>query len=51
MFSRLGATEEQVNKLRDKFGIYMVFDSRLNIAGVTLDKVNTIAKAVIEVGI
>ena len=51
MFSRLGATEEQVNKLRDEFGIYMVFDSRLNIAGVTLDKVNTIAKAVIEVGI
>jgi aspartate/tyrosine/aromatic aminotransferase len=29
----------------------MVFDSRLNIAGVTLDKVKTIAKAVIEVGI
>ena len=51
MFSRLGATEEQVNRLRDEFGIYMVFDSRLNIAGVTLDKVNTIAKAVIEVGI
>jgi len=39
MFSRLGATEEQVNRLRDEFGIYMVFDSRLNIAGVTLDKV------------
>ena len=51
MFSRLGATEEQVNRLRDEFGIYMVFDSRLNIAGVTLDKVKTIAKAVIEVGI
>ena len=51
MFSRLGATEDQVNKLRDEYGIYMVFDSRLNIAGVTEEKIDTIAKAVIAVGI
>ena len=51
MFSRLGATEDQVNKLRDEYGIYMVFDSRLNIAGVTEEKIETIAKAVIAVGI
>jgi aspartate/tyrosine/aromatic aminotransferase len=29
----------------------MVFDSRLNIAGVTEEKIETIAKAVIAVGI
>jgi aromatic-amino-acid transaminase len=51
MFSRLGATEEQVDRLREEHGIYMVFDSRLNIAGVTEDKIETIAKAVIAVGI
>ena len=51
MFSRIGATEAQVDQLRDEHGIYMVFDGRLNIAGVTLDKVETIAKAVIAVGI
>jgi len=28
-----------------------VFDSRLNIAGVTEDKIETIAKAIIAVGI
>jgi aromatic-amino-acid transaminase len=51
MFSRIGATEAQVDQLRDEHGIYMVFDSRLNIAGVTQDKIETIAKAIIAVGI
>ena len=51
MFSRIGATEAQVDQLRDEHGIYMVFDSRLNIAGVTEDKIETIAKAIIAVGI
>ncbi len=51
MFSRVGATEAQVDQLREEHGIYMVFDSRLNIAGVTEDKIETIAKAIIAVGI
>jgi aromatic-amino-acid transaminase len=51
MFSRVGATEAQVDQLREEHGIYMVFDSRLNIAGVTEDKIDTIAKAIIAVGI
>jgi len=51
MFSRLGATEAQVDRLREEYGIYMVFDSRLNIAGVNADKIEYIAKAVIAVGI
>ncbi len=33
MFSRLGLTEAQVATLRETHGIYMVSDSRINIAG------------------
>ena len=32
MFSRLGITEAQVDRLRDEYGIYMVGDSRFNVA-------------------
>ena len=34
MFSRLGTTPEMVEKLRAEHGIYMVGDSRMNIAGL-----------------
>jgi hypothetical protein len=34
MFSRLGITEAQVDRLREEFGIYMVGDSRFNVAGL-----------------
>ncbi|MFT7059509.1 MAG: aromatic-amino-acid transaminase [Pseudorhodobacter sp.] len=51
MFSRLGATEAQVETLRKEHGIYMVSDSRLNIAGLNANTVPILAKAIIEVGI
>ena len=51
MFSRLGASAEQVDKLRDDHAIYLVGDSRLNIAGLNKDTVPVLAKAMIEVGI
>ncbi|MRU15838.1 aspartate/tyrosine/aromatic aminotransferase [Roseovarius sp. A21] len=51
MFSRLGASPDQVEKLRADHGIYMVGDSRLNIAGLNKDTVPVLAKAVVEVGI
>ncbi|MCK0151484.1 aspartate/tyrosine/aromatic aminotransferase [Marivita sp. S6314] len=51
MFSRLGATPEQVTKLRDAHAIYLVGDSRLNIAGLNKETVPILAKAMIEVGI
>jgi aspartate aminotransferase len=51
MFSRLGATPEQVERLRAEHGIYLVGDSRLNIAGLNKDTVPILAKAMIEVGI
>jgi aromatic-amino-acid transaminase len=51
MFSRLGASPEQVEKLRSDHAIYLVGDSRLNIAGLNKQTVPILAKAMIEVGI
>jgi aspartate aminotransferase len=51
MFSRLGTTPEMVEKLRAEHGIYMVGDSRLNIAGLNAQTVPVLAKAIVDVGI
>lgn len=51
MFSRLGATTEQVETLKRDAGIYMVGNSRLNIAGLNTDTVPVLARAIIEAGI
>ena len=51
MFSRLGASPEMVEKLRTDHGIYMVGDSRMNIAGLNSQTVPILAKAIIDVGI
>ncbi|MEZ5731661.1 MAG: amino acid aminotransferase [Paracoccaceae bacterium] len=51
MFSRLGATPEQVERLRREHGIYMVGDSRLNIAGLNATTVPVLARAIVEAGI
>ncbi|MCI2399452.1 amino acid aminotransferase [Aliiroseovarius subalbicans] len=51
MFSRLGATPEQVERLRVEHGIYMVGDSRLNIAGLNAETVPVLAEAIVAVGI
>ncbi len=51
MFSRLGATEAQVERLRAEHGIYMVSDSRLNIAGLNVATVPVLASAILSVGI
>jgi aromatic-amino-acid transaminase len=49
MFSRLGLTEDQVNTLRDEHGIYMVGDSRINIAGLNARTVPILATAIAQV--
>jgi len=49
MFSRLGATPEQVEKLRTEHGVYMVGDSRINVAGLPEDRLDTLAAAVVSV--
>lgn len=51
MFSRLGTTPEMVEKLRKDHGIYMVGDSRMNIAGLNAQTVPVLAQAIIDVGV
>ena len=51
MFSRLGATPEQVNAMKEKHGIYMVGDSRMNIAGLNKDTVDILADAIVDAGV
>ncbi len=51
MFSQLGTTPEMVEKLRADHGIYMVSDSRMNIAGLNEKTVPILAKAIVAAGI
>jgi aspartate aminotransferase len=46
MFSRLGLTPDTIQTLRDEHGIYMLGDSRINIAGLTADTIPTCATAI-----
>ena len=48
MFSRIGASPEEVMKMREDFGIYMVGDSRLNIAGLNDRTVPLLAEAIAQ---
>ncbi|WP_288943669.1 amino acid aminotransferase [uncultured Roseovarius sp.] len=50
MFSRLGIAPELVDRLRDEHAIYMVGDSRINIAGLNKETVPVLARAIIDVG-
>ena len=51
MFSRLGASPDLVGKLRDQHAIYMIGDSRMNIAGLNAQTIPILAKAIVEVGV
>ncbi|MGB7317958.1 MAG: amino acid aminotransferase [Planktotalea sp.] len=51
MFSRLGTTPELVEQLRAEHAIYMISDSRMNIAGLNAQSVPILAKAIIEAGV
>lgn len=50
MFSRLGIAPEKVATLKEDHGIYMVGDSRINIAGLNKATIQILAKAIIDVG-
>ena len=50
MFSRLGLSEPQVVQLREEHAIYMIGDSRINIAGLNENTIPIVAKAVAQVG-
>ena len=49
MFSKLGLTSQQVDILRKDYGIYMVSDSRINVAGLRKDVINYLASAISNV--
>ncbi len=49
MFSRLGLSQAQVMQLRSDHAIYMVGDSRINIAGLPKAGLDTLAKAIASV--
>lgn len=51
MFSRLGASPGQVERMRAEHGIYMVGDSRINVAGLNARTVPVLARAMVEVGL
>ena len=49
MFSLLGLTAAQVQRLRDEFSIYMVGNSRVNLAGVSPGNVEYLADSILKV--
>ncbi|WP_436398265.1 aromatic amino acid transaminase [Roseobacter sp. S98] len=51
MFSRLGTTKDKVEQMRKDNGIYMVADSRMNIAGLNAETIPVLAKAIIDAGV
>ena len=51
MFSRLGTSPEKVEQLRMEHGIYMIGDSRMNIAGLNDVTVPILAQAIVDVGV
>ncbi len=48
MFSRVGLTSAQVDWIREERAIYMVGDSRINIAGLPADRIEYVASAIID---
>ena len=49
MFSFLGITPEQVQRLQDEFSIYMVGSSRMSIAGIAPSNVDYLAQSIAKV--
>ena len=51
MFSRIGATPGQVGTMREQHAVYMVGDSRMNIAGLNAQTVPILAEAIVAAGV
>ncbi|WP_229166660.1 aminotransferase class I/II-fold pyridoxal phosphate-dependent enzyme [Bradyrhizobium altum] len=49
MFSRIGATAEQVERLRKEHAIYLVEDGRINVAGLPEHQLDEVARAFVTV--
>jgi aromatic-amino-acid transaminase len=51
MFSQIGTSPEKVEQMRAEAGIYMVSDSRMNIAGLNTKTVPILARAIVAAGV
>jgi len=51
MFSLLGATEAQVAQMRESYGVYVIGDSRINLAGLTEEVIPRVADAILAAGL
>lgn len=49
MFSFLGLSVEQVQKLKQDYSIYMTDTSRISVAGLTTEKMDYVSKAIVSV--
>lgn len=49
MFTFLGVSPAQVERLKKDFGVYMVDSSRINVAGITRDNVGYLAESIAAV--
>ena len=46
MFSFLGVTPEQVQRLKEESAVYMVGSGRINVAGITPGNIDYLAEAI-----
>lgn len=49
MFSFLGITSEQIQRLQSEYSIYIVGSSRINLAGISPDNIEYLSKSIAEV--
>ena len=49
MFSLLGLSAPQVDRLREDFGIYVVAGGRINVAGMNAAQADRVAEALLAV--
>lgn len=49
MFSFLGLTKEQVARLKSEYSIYMTDNSRISVAGLSQEKLDYVAQAIVDV--
>ena len=49
MFSFLGISKEQIQRLRDEYSIYLVGSSRINVAGISSKNIDYLTDAIVSV--
>jgi aspartate/tyrosine/aromatic aminotransferase len=49
MFSFLGITAMQLERLREEFGIYIVSSTRINLAGVNSNNIDYLSQSMLTV--